>query len=246
MGANCPSFSCCCILRHIFFVYGTNCPDFNMITGQREKCGLGVRGQQDHLIGTFNCFFLNMSPFWTTKLLSEPALSPLHWSDSQNCLIPYLSWKSGSFPLMLHFGSFPPSLPRSRVASQSVFLGGWQEIPHLTQTCSFDTFNLEDRQLIWNFFKGKKPMSLDFLASILSIVSFISDLIEKWSDIGYLKKSLHQPPCSQLYPFAPRRDEDLPPAHPSAVVSNLKGGTILSQRLGFKLASKIETVVSRH
>ena len=24
--------------------------------------------------------------------------------------------KSGSFPLMLHFGSFPPSLPRSRVA----------------------------------------------------------------------------------------------------------------------------------
>ena len=182
-----------------------------------------------------------MSPFWTTKLLSEPALSPLHWSDSQNCLIPYLSWKSGSFPLMLHFGSFPPSLPRSRVASQSVFLGGWQEIPHLTQTCSFDTFNLEDRQLIWNFFKGKKPMSLDFLASILSIVSLIIYLIWlKWSNIS------PPTPCSQLYPFAPHRDEDLPPAHPSAAVSNLKGGTILSQRLGFKLASKIETVVSRH
>ena len=78
---------------------------------------------------------------------------------------------------MLHFGSFPPSLPRSRVASQSVFLGGWQEIPHLTQTCSFDTFNLEDRQLIWYFFKGKKPMSLDFLASIISIVSLIIYLI---------------------------------------------------------------------
>ena len=76
---------------------------------------------------------------------------------------------------MLHFGSFPPLC--LVVASQSVFLGGWQEIPHLTQTCSFDTFNLEDRQLIWNFFKGKKPMSLDFLASILSIVSLTIYLI---------------------------------------------------------------------
>ena len=140
------------------------------------------------------------------------------------------------------------------VASQSVFLDGWQEIPHLTQTCSFDTFNLEDRQLIWNFFKGKKkgiwpsftiyesffcrkkysfvgvllvpkkcsatkwgggfpppppitptlPLSPDFLASILSIVPLISDLIKMIKHRLSIKRSLHLPFCPpQRWGLAP-------------------------------------------
>ena len=183
MGANCPSFSCCCILRHIFFVYGTNCPDFNMITSQQGKCRLGVNKIIE--LGFSTVSFL----IWAPSEQQSCYLSQLYllYTGVTPKIASFHIWaeKVGVFLWCSTLAVFPPLC--LVVASQSVFLGGWQEIPHLTQTCSFDTFNLEDRQLIWNFFKGKKPMPLDFLASILSIVSLIIYLIWlKWSNLGYL------------------------------------------------------------
>ena len=63
----------------------------------------------EEIVILWQIFLVTFSFPPTTKLLSEPALSTSHWSDSENCLI-WFGWKRGSF-----FPCCCPTLRDSRV-----------------------------------------------------------------------------------------------------------------------------------